>query len=64
MILVFRQPSVGISNVGQLAIDMLLFNIGDKVKKISGIYDEALMPVTGMGHHKGGTLIESMEGLL
>jgi len=60
-------PSVGISNVGQLAVDMLIFNLGDKVKRISGIYDEALMPVTGIDHvrsstnGKDGSLLEPME---
>jgi len=60
-------PSVGISNVGQLAVDMFLFNLGDKVKRISGIYDEALMPVTGVDHigscadGNNGPLLEPME---
>lgn len=52
-------PSVSISNVGQLAVDMLLHNLKDKVKKVSGIYDEALLPVAGNDHN--GEIFESME---
>ena len=51
---------MSIGNVGQMAIDMLLFNLKDKFYKFSDVYDNAVLPVVGKDH--SGNLCQSLEG--
>merc|ERR1712080_78061 len=62
----FIMPTVSVGQVGQLAIDLLLSNMGDKVRKIGVIYSDAILPVIGreqVGKHlcMGLELYESKE---
>lgn len=52
-------PSVGISHVGQMAVDMLLFNLKDTLKRVSDIYDEAILPLVGID--VDGTMCQCLE---
>lgn len=52
-------PAVSISNVGQMAVDMLLFNLGEKIKKVSDIYDDAVLPA--VGRDPNGQICNNLE---
>jgi len=43
----FIMPTISVGQVGQLAIDLLLTNIGDKVTKLGVIYSSAVLPIIG-----------------
>ncbi|XP_057300487.1 proteasome assembly chaperone 2-like isoform X2 [Hydractinia symbiolongicarpus] len=50
-----NMSGVSVGNVGQLAVDLFLANLGDNVQKISAIYDEAVLPVVGKDQFNQGT---------
>jgi len=43
----FIMPAISVGQVGQLAVDLLLSNLGDKVSQIGSIYSDAILPVIG-----------------
>lgn len=43
----FIMPAISVGQVGQLAVDLLLNNLGDKVTKIGDIYSDAVLPIIG-----------------
>jgi len=43
----FIMPAISVGQVGQLAVDLLLSNLGDEVTKIGDIYSDAILPIIG-----------------
>ena len=60
------QPAVSIGNVGQLTIDLLIYNLD--LKRVGYLYDSSILPLVGndpftsSGMREGG-LVTSAEGV-
>jgi len=47
-------PTVSVGQVGQLTVDLLLSNLGDKVNKVGDVYSDALLPIVGRQLNNAG----------
>jgi len=53
-------PTISVGQVGQLAIDLLLNNLHNKLRRVGIIYSDAVLPVTGVDR-SGSHLCASLE---
>jgi proteasome assembly chaperone 2 len=64
-ILSIFQPAISIGNVGQLAIDLLIYNLD--FKRVGYLYDSSILPLVGNDPFTSpktpeGNLVTSAEG--
>lgn len=64
---IFFQPAISIGNVGQLAIDLLIYNLD--LKRVGYLYDSSIIPLVGNDpftspRMQEGSLATSAEGVV
>ena len=61
------QPAISVGNVGQLAIDLLIYNLD--LKRVGYLYDSSILPLVGNDpftstRRQEGSLVTSAEGVI